>query len=380
LGGNVVQAADLKNNPVARGSAAWTTIAALQSDNAQAAGLMPGDASQIVAYNSDRKAVNDQYVALEQSQTNQLDINSQYSFVGSLARSILKFSPDSGNTIAASLGSIASIVRGGLLSPFSEASASADGIDPARFHQCTDASYKKLGIDADVQCNIRFVMPASDLKLDIDPVQDYMENSGCGGSGCVERNTTTGLPAGYTPIDPAVSQGQILDYLKGTADGFIGQFVDERAAAVEAAGGVYNDYAKFLDFCAYRVQPYGETYDDNNAINGPDADWITGKQCRAQTTEMSYFRMYTLYNRVLDDEDNGAVDVSKAAAQTNTDPTTVADTMTASPTATAPSSVAPTMQALAPTAISLILPQSQSTDRQALATTVKRYSPLWATA
>ncbi len=392
LGGNVVQSADLKNNPVARGDAAWTTVAAIQSDNAQASGLMPGDASQIVAYNSDRQTVNDQYVALEQSQTNQLDINSQYSFVGSLARSILKFSPDSGNTVAASLGSIASIVRGGLLSPFSEATASADGIDPSRFHQCTDASYQHLGIDADVQCNIRFVMPASDLALDIDPVQDYMENTGCGGGGCVAKNTTTGLPPGYTPVDPAVSQGAILDFLKGKADDFVGQFVNQRATDIEAAGGVYNDYAKFLDFCAYRVQPYGETYDSNQPVDAADADWQTGKQCRVQNQEMSYFRMYTLYNRVNDDHDNGASDPSKAADQGG-DGSTVATApsgqsledlasllLAISADTPTPTAIPVQPKVVAPAVVTVSLALPQSTNRQTVATTVKRYTTLWSAA
>lgn len=296
LSGNIIEEADLGTDPVARGDAVWSGTAGMLSASAQARGLTPGNAEQIVAYKGLTNQVNDQYIALESETAHPFDVKDQYSFVGSLARSVLQHTAG-GNSGSAHLGKMASLVRGGLLSPFSQAVNAQSTADPERFRRCDDEGYRNIGIDADVQCNVRFVMPQSALALDPEDVAAWMETNGY-----VEPDTETGFPRGYTPPSASEAQEGALDLVVGVAGGFVDQFVDSRASGIDD----YNEYAQFLDYCVYRTVPFGETYNDNNPINGVSSGWDTGEKCMEDSETLDNFRMYTLYvsvNDGLDEEE-----------------------------------------------------------------------------
>jgi murein DD-endopeptidase MepM/ murein hydrolase activator NlpD len=298
LGGSIIEMADLESDTVARGDAMWTGIAGMTGVSAQGRGLMPGTTEQITEYANLRNDVNEKYAEIEREDAHMFDIYNQYSFIGSFARSVINYMPTN-LSLSSSLYSLSSIVKSGLSNPFNSMVKASSVIDSSRFSQCDDTAYNGGGgsntgvfIDADVQCNIRYVMPSKDLALDPEDVALYMERNGY-----VENDSVTGLPKGYSRIDPKAAQDGLLGFISESADSFMGQFFSSRDYS--------NDYSKFLDFCAYRVQPFGDTFDDNNPFGGVTNDWKTGKKCMEDSVMLSNFRMYTLYKSIdeaLDDD------------------------------------------------------------------------------
>lgn len=284
------------NETVGRGTAGWTGLASAASSNAMAHGLKPANKSEIVKYTAERNSVEQSYVAMESKTTHPLDITNQYSALGSVARSITSMFGYS----APSLTKLVTFPQS--LTSFLAAPARA--LDQSRFDYCDDSQYKALGIDADIQCNVRFV-PAGADAMDIDQVAEWMENTGCGGNGCVEKDTTTGLPAGYTPPDPSASQNAVLEFAKGAT---VGQFFADRILP--------NDYARYLDYCVYRTIPFGETFDETGRIGSTDKEWTSGQRCMDTTGEVPYFRAYTLARTAqegMDEEDPTASYTSSTA-------------------------------------------------------------------
>lgn len=305
LDGSLIEAADLESNTVLRGDATWTGLAGIMGSAAQSRGLMAGTAEEIVGYRELSDEINQAYATIEREEANPLDIYSEYSFLGSLSRSVVRFTSTSS---VFSLHTIGSLVQGGFSSMFTNTYAASTNQD--RFKQCDDEAYNAINIDADVQCNIRYVMPEEDLALDVADVIDWMEGS------YVEEDTLTGLPRGYTPPESDESQGAVLDFITGVSDGFVSQFIDQRAANIED----YNQYAQFLDYCAYRTMPFGETFNDNQPVNGVDAGWITGEKCMERSEMLGNFRMYTLYKSLEEDEVESSTPPASGIEQGNYTP------------------------------------------------------------
>lgn len=285
LGGTVVSTANLADAPVDRVDATWTGMSAVYGASAQSHGLIPGNSAQLAQYQgSVQNPVKQNYIVLESSEDNPLDVYSQYSFLGSFARSLLGYTSSS-VSVPSSLSNIASVVSGGLASIF-KSSAFAATVDQSRFKQCDDEGYEKMGIDADVQCNVRYYMPQSDLNLDTDDVAAFMEQN--------YVDPVTGLPVGYVPPQPKESQGAAMDLINGV----VSQYFDAR--------NYVNDYGKYLDYCAYRTMPWGETYEED--VTGDMQDWQTGANCMKQGTPYSYFRIYTLDKTIQESEDDEGID------------------------------------------------------------------------
>lgn len=285
VSGSIIDTDDLSDAPVERAAATWTGMSAIYGTAAQSRGLIPGNSSQLAQYQNDiQNPAKQDYIALESSEANPLDIYDQYSFLGSFARSMLGFTSSSVSGSSA-LSNIASIVSGGLSSIF-KSPVYAATVDESRFKQCDDKGYEKIGIDPDVQCNVRYYMPSADLKMDTDDVAAYMEDN--------YVDAVTGLPSGYTPPQPAQSQGAAMDFLSGT----VSQYIDTRHYE--------NDYARFLDYCAYRSMPWGETFEENPS--GTMRAWQTGEKCMRQGEPYNYFRIYTLDKTIQEIEDDVGVD------------------------------------------------------------------------
>ncbi len=282
ISGSPLDVLDDENEAVGRGDATWTGMASLESISAQSVGMQPGNAEELQAYSSLAKEVNDQYIALEADGASPLDATKQGTFLGSTLRSMYKNIGFSLN--ATTLSRIPSVIASGLMP-----NVGAEPVDPSRFKRCDDKDLFELGIDADVQCNVRYFMPKKDLQLDTDKVAAWMESNGF-----VPVNTVDGIPEGYTPPDARTQQGLLESTLRGAT---IGQFV--------SGVDLPNDYARFLEYCAYRTVPYGKTFEEANLIGGAGEDWITGKKCREKSQQMSYFRVYTLDRSLVEglDED-----------------------------------------------------------------------------
>lgn len=284
----------LKEASVERGSAFWTGMSVILGQAALSRGMMPASTDEILAYQQQQDVTRQKYLALERQDAHPLDIRNPYSLVGTTAFSIYSHIPNSmsGANLSSIATSVSSFALGGLGSILQPYSAKAASLDPSRFEQCDDDTYKEIGINPDVQCNIRYVMPQR--VLDIDPIEaaEYMEDNEY-----VEENSTTGLPKGYTPPDPSKEHNIARQFVMGIVDGFY----DTR--------DYKNDYGKFLDFCVYRALPFGETYEEFEQIaNGAGRDWGTGKKCRENSPMIDYFRAYTFYISANDDLDEGAVE------------------------------------------------------------------------
>lgn len=280
--GSILNAADIANDPIARMALFWTGMSGAMSEGWQAVGMAPGNSETVAEYQTLKNEVDQRYIAMETENINQFDITNQYSFVGSLATSLVQYTGSSFD-LSSALTNTASLVQGGMASLLT--SASAASIDPARFKHCDQQSSTAIGIEPDVQCNVRGVMYPEDLKLNLFDVTDYMESTGMIGA-----DSTTGLPEGYTVPDARESQNEVLSFIQGAVDSIV------------TTNPLPNKYAYWLEYCKYRSMPYGETYEESTAI-GDDPEekaWQTGEKCKERNTEVGYFRMYSLYNEVED--------------------------------------------------------------------------------
>lgn len=278
-GGNLVNPETLSEAPIDRADAAWTGMSGLLGSAAQGRGMIPGNAEQVTEYAMLQNKTEQSYIAMESETANPLDINNKYSFLGSFSRSLLGYSAQSFSPVSF-LKNVSSIVSGGLSTVTKPYSAYAAVIDQSRFKQCDDTAYQAMGINADVQCNVRYIMPTADLSLDTDEVARWMEEQGF-----VEKDTESGLPLGYSPIAPKQSQGAALDFLTGTVQSAIDTTVNTRD---------FGEYGKFLDYCVFRTLPFGETGEETSEFNGAGDEWKTGKKCMEEGGQISYFRIYTL--------------------------------------------------------------------------------------
>lgn len=281
--------------PVEKGSAAWTGMAAIHSQHALSRGMMPGNAEQIVAYQAEQNEARQKYIAYERQQSNPLDIKNPYSITGSIALAVHNRLPSnlSLSTLASAPGNISSFVFGGLTSILKPSSAQAAApTDPERFKQCDDAAYSDIGIDADVQCNVRYIMPESSMQHDPLEVAQWMEDEGW-----VEENTTTGFPEGYTPPSEEDNHNIAMSIVIGQID----QIYNTRQYGDD-------DYKKFLDFCVYRTLPFGETFDENGSFGDAEPEWKSGEKCMdTEDEKINYFRMYVFDMSVNDDLDEAPI-------------------------------------------------------------------------
>lgn len=261
----------------ANAAAVWTGLAGANSVAAQAYGGVPASAEEIAMYQPLRTQTTLAYAAAENYELNQFDISDPRTHLGSFVNNIHKLvgpSPSITTVASAIPRSLSSVISGNVY---------ANTADIERFKQCDDEELDDLGIDPDVQCNVRYVWYPEDLERDPDDVAKWMEDNDY-----VEQDTETGLPAGYQPPDSAQSQAMLLQMLQGAT---VGQFFSNRNYG---DGTNKKEYAYFLEHCAYRVEPYGNTYEESGLWGSAPREWLTGERCRDRNDMMSYFRAYTL--------------------------------------------------------------------------------------
>ena len=255
IAGKVVDA-DTKG--VDAGNALFAGTGAILGGIAQKRGMKPATKSDLQTYLAQNNSTKDFYVALdrEDAASEPLNIYNQYSFLGSLARSIapvtVKASASTTGAVAA-VPSIFSTAFQGLLP-----SANAVGTyNPERFEQCADSGYEKLEIAADVFCNVRYVMSSEEMNLDTDVVLDYMINN---------------------------------------------NFIDDTGNAVDGKA-----YKNWLDECVDREAGWGSAGSTDSGESGA-AQAGDGAACMQNTyqgAESKYFRAFTMdktLQEAMDDE------------------------------------------------------------------------------
>lgn len=273
------------NRPEDRAAITWTGLSVIASENSRMTGLIPANKSQILAYEKDRQASLAVYHQADALGVSPWDVSSPESAISRVASTVQSLAPPD-----FTIGSIVNFARSSLSLASKQTISASSAVYPkdsaARFSQCDDQSYNAMGIDADVQCNVRFYMPQEDMDKDPDAVAQWMEDHGY-----VEKDTVTGVPPGYIP-----PSAQEMNFGMQLLSGAIESFVNTR--------DYINDYGKYLDYCVYRAMPYGETYQETGARGAASEEWQTGSICLSHNNEMiSYFRAYRADTRAVDISD-----------------------------------------------------------------------------
>ena len=219
------------------GDAAFSGTSAILGSVAQARGMKPLTSGELEGYLTQTSTVKNEYIAHEkfEAQATPFDVNNQYSFLGSFARSINIPVAKAATGFNGLLSSVPTLFSTSLATIIPSASA-ATAYNPERFNKCDDDAYTELGIAADVFCNVRYGLSPTELSLDPLNVVDYM------------------LEKEY--IDPS--------------------------------GNAKGDYEQFKKYCSDREDGWGETGQE-----GADT-WMTGARCMEDSEMMSNFRVFTM--------------------------------------------------------------------------------------
>ncbi|MEO5950672.1 MAG: hypothetical protein ABIQ04_04445 [Candidatus Saccharimonadales bacterium] len=252
IAGKVV-GADTKN--VAVGDAAFSGGGALMGDFAKQRGLKPANKASLKSYLAITDEVKSQDVAMEtyEAKSTPFDVTKQYSFLGSLVRKVNPTIVESTGSIAAALTSIPSFLGAAFSSIIPQASAD-QVFNPDRFSKCPDPGYDDVGIDADVFCNVRYVLPTDELNMDSSTALNYMLDN-------QQINSDTG----------------------------------------EAVAG--SDYEAWQKLCTDRTAGWGESdnADDNNGAG-------LGTECMGDgpsgSVAFKYYRVYNIDNPINDGMDS----------------------------------------------------------------------------
>ena len=252
-----------------------TAVSGITGATSASYGLMAGTTADVQQYVIDTAEIKKEEaeIASYEAKDTPFDINNKYSFLGSIANTI-GLSSFVNSSFVSSISNILSIIPKSLASLTSSAGAEANK-KAARFdNQCTDAALISVNVDGDAFCNASYVMSSSEMNADIDTVTEWM--------------TTHGDVAGKPYVD--ATTGEVID----DPNDLTTFTTDILAVTVHH---VKNSYKEYLDNCANRVAPLGET---SGAVEDYDYEWEIGLRCSDKSEMMSNFRTYTMDKAISD--------------------------------------------------------------------------------
>ncbi len=231
-------------NGVDAGDAAVVGTVALFGSIAKARGMKPMSAQEGMAYANASQATIGRYVESQQylARATPFDTTNKYSFMGSIAHTLMPLAQRSKTTASAAMINMASIVPTAFSQLVKPASADRT-LDENYYNKCNDAGYKTLGLGADVFCGIHYGISEKDLQLKPADIVDYMAANG--------------------EIDTESEYGDPKDN-----------------------GRAWN-YVKFLKECPNRTVGWGENQSENEG---------DGRACISPENEEQnrYYRLYTI--------------------------------------------------------------------------------------
>jgi hypothetical protein len=237
-------------------------------------GLYPGSTEAIRQYAIDTAAIKKQEEAIAryEAQSTPFDIYNQYSFLGSMVRSV-----NITSFINPTITSVASSVISILPKAFASITASASAVDDAMaadrkaaiYANCTDPALTAIGVGCDAYGNPSYVMSSEEINMPYDTALDYLISNNQ-----IDENTGEAIPD--------------------------------------------SNYQKYLDNCANRMDPPGETSED---IESDDFEWQVGLKCSETSDELSNFRVYTMDKAINDTLDGD--DTANTGASATTDGATI---------------------------------------------------------
>lgn len=247
------------------GDAMFSGSSTILGGTAMARGLKPLNKSGVQEYMALSETVKNDYIAMEREDAKKtpFDIYNQYSFLGSLVRTINPVVTSSDNSLAAIITGVPKLF-GATVDSFSGRAFAANPYNPERFSLCNDPGYEKLGIDADVFCNVRYGLSKAELSMDPLDVVSWMYD----GQHCT------------------------------TPDG-------DPAPCITGDGEPMYQYKEWIPVCTERTTGWGE----NTSENGGD-----GSECMPDSEQNKNFRMYTLYKSLNDAMDEDLISASGGTA------------------------------------------------------------------
>ena len=277
------------------GNSITTGTSQIMGVTATSYGLKAGSKDEIKQYAIDTAQVRQQEkdIAYYEASKTPFDIYNKYSFLGSIINNSGLLDIYNSRSIASITSNIYSIIPRSMAS-ISNMALAKDEDTTERFSGCQDpnTTNKDLGIATDSLCNPSFIMGSSALEMDSDTVIDFM-------------------------TDPANNSG-------GEGKGFVN--ADDGSLNVNGKTGyilgdptnpytIKSDYENYLDNCANRTIPLGET---NNIVESEYFDWEVGLNCTNPNSEtvkkeLPYFQAYTIdksINDTMDETDTTAVNDS----------------------------------------------------------------------
>lgn len=153
---------------------------ALMGTMASARGMRAGNMEQIREYSFATAENRKERIAAEiyKAKSTPFDIANQYSFLGSFARKLNPTILKSQATVSGALTALPGLFATAAQSIVPQANAQ-QVFNPERFKQCeNDIGYADIGIDADVACNVRFIMTPRQLNMDPDETAVWMQQNG----------------------------------------------------------------------------------------------------------------------------------------------------------------------------------------------------------
>jgi len=258
----------------ATGNSIYNGTAQIMNGMSASYGLKAGNTAEIKQYAIDTAGIKkqDNAIASYDARNTPFDIYNQYSFLGSIVNKLGietwgKLSP------LTQFSNLLSILSKSFASLTSGVSAEANTIESQYNNQCSDSGLIQIGVSADALCNPSYVMSSTEMNSDINTVIDYMVNHNF-----IDINT------GEVIDDPNI---KTLDPISGSLN------------------HIGNDYKQYLDNCANRIDPLGET---SVSIESNNYDWAIGANCVISDSstlgiELSNFRTYTMDKAINDTMD-----------------------------------------------------------------------------
>lgn len=248
--------------PIAAGSAA------ILNSSAQTYALTPGNKKQLTDYFKVSQKVNeaDEAIARVQAKETPLDIYNQYSFLGSMAKSLnlaayanaplVSSAHTLASTIPLSFASLTTTTHAGTYMPVVE-----DKINQYKTGTCP--SLEAIGALGDGSCMPSLTANIDELNAPIQPTLDYM--TGAGGAVIDQTDTVR------TDTEPG------------------------------------RQFQLYIDNCLNRIDEFGETSRALEDGEAGDYEWFLGVKCGENSEMVRHFRIYAreeLINASVDNKDS----------------------------------------------------------------------------
>ncbi len=229
------------------GNAIFSGTATMLGSGAQVRGMKPANTSELQTYMAKTEQIKQEYIAMgiEDAKDTPFDIMNQYSFAGMFARKLMPAYTTGSSMSATVLQGLPTLFSNTMSSVLPTSKAVGD-FNPERFSKCEDSGYDKLGIDADIFCNVRYAMSPKELGMDTEEVYAYMADTGQ---------------------------------------------IDEDHNVQDDS-----DYKEFLENCVDREAGWGGVTEEG----GSD-----GEECMEESDKMSNFRVYTMDRSIEEGMDEG---------------------------------------------------------------------------